>query len=296
MLDNYDCFLCAVGYEKRCVHIAKKMAERVGEARFAIRFRRDEQLSFDENVDYFIGQGFQVIEDINEVNCLDRSEAIALDVSCMSRLMIARCLEAVREASRGRTIGLDVLYATSAFQGSPDDPPVISDISPITHGMSGRLKGSSRPILSVIGLGYEPERAAAILETMGPCGVVVFAPASTDQQFDEAVDRANNQLYGDDVDVPRYRYRVSDPQEAMRMINSVVLRYADEFRVVLLPLGPKIFATACMLTCIKSDGACSVWYPHSGFKAQLVDREASGERIGISCFFEDGVLRVDSYR
>jgi hypothetical protein len=121
------------------------------------------------------------------------------------------------------------------------------------------------------------------MEYIEPARTIVFVPYGENSEFDEKV-RASNALVWHQVpEDARIRYRVDDPFWLFSTLEELVFNASSAGRPILVPLGPKIFATCCLLVASQHPRA-GVWRVSPG------DHGASGAIVSAGKLI---VLRIE---
>lgn len=280
---EYDLVIACCGYESR----SRSMIERkgcLGGRRIALGYGELEELAFSENLRFFGGAGFEffaVSDDQFPRFMRDLlaglegkpNPAILLDISCFTRIRLAQIVEAL--ADRGAYV-LDVFYALAEFSAPSTSEPPNEHLCPVTPYFSGWTGDADRAVGLVCGLGYEQLKALGIMEYIDPFETWLFFPDSSIRSYDDAVEDANTLLLREVAPSNIVHYPVLQGAVLMRQLLALVGAVRQEFRCILMPLGPKIFAFAGLLVgSVFRD--VSVWRASSGRFAQPRDRKASAD-------------------
>lgn len=292
---EYDALLFSIGYEARSVHIAKHSVtakELVG-----CTFRQNRVLAFDDNRSWADRHGVKVVDDVGGTDFIawiaawlesicdhcDHVANVAIDISSMSRLRIAAVVDACRMLRSPAELRVTFLYAPAKFHSSPTGDYVIKYSDPVLETFSG-WHDPARPTAAIVGLGYELERGIGAIENLEPAEAWAFAPLGSDARYREEMRRANELLWellpsGRCID-----YHVYRPFDCFVRLESLTHGLLRNRGVVLIPLGPKIFAlTSLLVSCLHPEAA--VWRVSSGGSGQPTEAEAVGELVGIVAVF-----------
>lgn len=111
----------------------------------------------------------------------------------------------------------------------------------------------------VAGLGYEYGLAVGLINRLEPRLTVCFRAVGHDPRYEEACRIANLDFDfgGNPTEVGSYPIR--NPAVAFDYLENVVYGMSKSFRVVIVPLGPKLFAALATLIAIKNFSIVSVW-------------------------------------
>lgn len=286
---DFDVSIVSVGFEQRCRWVTEckdiKAKRGVG-----LEFGFLADGSYTSNKAFFAQRGFKVINGLGvsavntiveeiRVGCSEKSEvSVFVDISAMSREMIANVVLALKELSRTRAAKVTVAYAPSKYSGPYASAP-IRLASPIKPALAGWSAFPELPVGALFGLGCDPGLALGALQFLEPKKAWVFSPKGIDPQFDKALHSANVHIE-DIFDVTRFDYNISDPSQARGRLEVLLNAIDRDFRVVVVPFGPKIFAWLAIATVVFTGRSnVGVWAFSSKEQAQLVDRSADGPII-----------------
>ena len=120
--------------------------------------------------------------------------------------------------------------------------------------------GNPNPTCVVLGLGFEPDIALGLIEELEPAAVSIWRPTGHEADYSAKIAENNalliEMLGGDDACV---HYDVND---WYGLTNDLVLfldRARDEFKPVIIPFGPKIFACSAIFSAICLGEEICVW-------------------------------------
>jgi hypothetical protein len=198
---------------------------------------------------------------------------VFVDVSSCSRSVLANLLLALA-AHHGRRVVLTCGYAISDFYEPPESELPSNISEPVIGALSGWSHDLSKPPCAIIGLGFEPGRALGSIDYLEVPEVRLFLPQGPDERFEVAV-LAANRLLTEEVGQP-LRYEVGDPEDAFQKLGSLVGGLHPRFRPIIIPLGPKIFATLSMLLALRLFPQICIWRTSAGSGEDVSDRRASG--------------------
>lgn len=296
LLDHYDSLVGAVGYESRCLYVAGNLNSSKSHL---FSYGANAGASVRENemrAERMAGMEVAPIGTIDEFRArvgslaasVRNSHNVAIDISSFDRRRLAILLEsfAVEYGQRpGAT--LDILYTPAEF--SPPSPQLAGrslEAGPIGDRFQGHLRRTSLPLAAVFGLGYEPQRAIGGFELLEPSRAFAFWPESGDGRFEDSLLAANRLLLSIFATNDVLRYPVLDPSDIYYRLESLVSGLAPEHRVVLVPMGPKIFAACCIVLGL-GDGVerPAVWRIGLSGPSLAADARPRGEIVGLRLIF-----------
>lgn len=282
---RHDLVLACCGYESRSRSLVDRRTFG-DERRIAIGYGEREVLSFAENRAAFEACGFEVIPvadaDFREfIEDLLRSvpqadcPSVLLDISCFTRVRLAHIVEAL---SKRRRYTLDVYYSLAEFSPPPEKEPHNEFLGPVTTFFSGWTGEAERTVGLICGLGYEQLKALGIIEYIDPFETWLFFPESSITEYDGCVEDANALILREASTSNIVRYPVMDGSSLMRQLLALIGAIREEFRCILMPLGPKVFAFGSLLVgAIFRD--VSVWRASSGRFAEPREKMASSHQM-----------------
>lgn len=286
---EFDVALVAVGFEQRCRWVTESK-DIFASRGIGLEFGFLAEGSYPFNKAFFEARGFTVIgglgpdavtkivekvtDGLGECDNL----SIFVDISAMSREMIANTVLALREIARKSIITVTVAYAPSKYSGPYAAAP-IRLASPIKPTLAGWSAFPELPVGALFGLGCDPGLALGALQFLEPSKAWVFSPRGIDPQFDKALLSANEHIE-DIFDVTRFDYKIENPSQTRGRIEVLLNAVDRDFRIVVVPFGPKIFAWLALATVVFTNRvSVGVWAFSSKEQAQLVDRAADGPII-----------------
>jgi hypothetical protein len=161
-------------------------------------------------------------------------------------------------------VSVTFIYAPAPYHPPSTKPPFIKAVEPIANEFAGWWTDLQYPTTGIMSVGYEYEKAigaADLLELQDPW---IFLPESFDSRYDSAVRDANTNLLDWSGPDRLLSYPVLDPLGTFGMLESMVAGLIGSSRVLILPLGPKIFALSAMLVGAAYAPDVAVWRVSSG--------------------------------
>lgn len=296
---HFDLRIFTCGYETRASFVAKGLAGG-GAYTIVLDYKCPGVLSYDENwayfneidavtivpIDAFLGLAIQSALS-QAMDKTDKADTVRVlfDVSSCSRSVMATVLLAIAQMN-GPETSVDCVYALSAFDSPPNGelPSHISE--PVVGDLSGWSDDLSKPPCAVVGLGFEPGRALGCIDYLEIPEVRLFMPKGPDKRFESAVLSANAALIAEVSETSVLPYDVVDTLGSYAKLESLIFGLLQNYRPVLIPLGPKIFAAMCIVLAIKRLPRVCVWRTSAGSGAEISNRNASGEVAVFTTVFD----------
>jgi hypothetical protein len=288
----YDLFLAAVGYEARARFVVESLHPRAF-ARLGLAFTHDKVLDFDLNRRALTEHGYEITEQDDENVApwlLDRvlslppnrgTVRLGVDISSLTRKRIAIAFDVLRQSAAllGRSVSTDWYYSVARFSAPPRRFVPNAIAGPVLPAFAGWSIEPERPLVAVVGLGYEEDRALGAVEHVQASETWALRPLSHDPRYDAAVARANSRLL--EAIRPRrvVAYPVERPIDCVGVLESLVYGIIRNENAVILPFGPKILML-CSLLVAHIHPAVAVWRVSAGGAEEPVNRRPSGR---ISC-------------
>jgi hypothetical protein len=292
-LTKPDLFFGAVGYEERSIYtfgiLGRRRASHMfvypngGDTEVKRRVESVERLGARTHVcatDLDFARTFSsVLRGVSN----SRIRSVGIDISSLGRRRIAHIV-AELSAPNALPEGCQVefYYAPGKYQAPQKNPSSSLVADAVTDRFRGALRSLSLPLAAVIGLGYEPFRAIGVFELLEPGQTWAFFPESEDENYESALLSANRLLRNSLSPSSVLDYPVLRPSEAYKRLESLVVNASDDHRIVLVPMGPKIFAVCCLLLGLDSRiPAPAVWRVGERFANHPVPVEPRGQIVGL---------------
>jgi hypothetical protein len=292
---DYDIFIATIGYETRATYIHKQLADRV-KLVVSAPLTRTQSLSFEKNERYFSRKGEVLsgedsyLEELREIihrslhlrRLISSSEPppvrICVDISSMNRQRLADTVRSLHVDSEV-PVDVDWLYAPAKFS------PRLIGSGPVqfNDAISG-FEGWADPVWplhAIVGLGLEGSLVLGVLDDLEPAETWIFEPTGLQDAYDRRIERLNSDVFDVTPVEHRFSYDVTQPFTSFLKLSALIDELTvSERRVVLIPLGPKIFALMCMLVGAGNRADVSVWRLSTASEPP-VDRIATGHILGL---------------
>ena len=142
---------------------------------------------------------------------------------------------------------------------------------------SGYNGDPSKPLCLVFGMGFEAGVSMGIISQLEPSVSYGLWGTGIDRRFDDAVKRANFDFEFPGFSTRILSYSVKDPKGAFELLENVVYGLNRDHRVIIVPMGPKLFTALAALVGMKYLGDVAVW------RVQHSDREQPDSLPGEFC-------------
>ena len=286
-----DVFLTTLGFESRCTTAARRF-EKLSCRKVAFaRSDHPKEHSFQENQVYYSGQGYEIIpveSKVPDVEAVlgeysgDKIQVI-LDSTSMSA---AWYFEIFRWFSEEQNLFMEatlrIVYTMPAFSEHEELRKVKSLKAFMPSGQTDKEKKKTALIL---GLGHEKNIAESIYKKMNPDRLyLLYADPPADKGFVDKVFVNNHALINSVPIRNLIAYPIWNGQDIYQTVIDLVLPLRKEFRIILVPKGPKLLSiVAQLIHLIYPD--ILIYYPKFK-KPPAVDQLPSGEPVVLDVRFE----------
>jgi hypothetical protein len=297
---EYAALVCSVGYERRSGYLPRLLWSRCGQI-WGYGFELHHVHSFDENRMWLMQHGTyfdesdtiyrkhlglqvrHLAESWLELTPTGSTEMtplkLAVDISSMSRDRVAQTILALVD-DVNVALQIDWLYAPGKF--SKDE---LSDMGPVSinralPGFEGWTDDPAKPTACILGAGLEGDLALGAVERLEPAQTWALSPTGYDREYDAEFGRRNRRILASLGDTRLVEYDVDQPFTTILQLNTLVSQLRTDYRVVVVPLGPKIFAlTALLLGRMLDD--LTVWRLSADSNRLPHERIAAGPILGL---------------
>ncbi|MFK0385189.1 hypothetical protein [Agrobacterium sp. NPDC090273] len=283
----FDLLIFAVGYEARARHVAERYHKKT-DLVLGYVFPDGHTLSFDDNASFLEAIGGhrlssnvsirQRLEEITQRTDFAGAK-ICIDVSSLNRGAMASLLAELLDSEFFQNAEITVLYSVAVFAPPPHEELDFLDFSPLEN-FGGWTSNPEQPTALVLGLGYETDHAVGALEFLDPSVTFAFFPIGSDAKFQHQVAKANSSFF-ELISADRViKYPVLSPYQTFWEMRSLILSLSGIARTVLVPMGPKIFSSLCLVSQRMFGDEISIWRASGHSLATARDAQASGEITG----------------
>lgn len=206
---------------------------------------------------------------------------VAVDISCIPGDTMASLFHIIAKHSSRISIKVDVIYCLAKYIDPKPDLSPNETVAPAHPRFAGWLAKPKFPILTIVGLGYEKDKALGAIEYLDASKSFLFIPTSSEEEYEGKVMEQNNDLLITTNPQHIFKYDVHDPVGTIHILNSILLAAKAESKPVLLPFGPKIFFSAALVVALIHPEA-SVWYVSGEKNDVLHDEQDVSSVFGYS--------------
>lgn len=292
---DYGCWLSCHGYESRSVaHLDLLVlnAERRispgfefpvatedndASKRVALARRRLQQAGYETPI--VNDEGFEAVvrRELSRLASAS-SRTLAADISSMSRSRISALLIAFAEyALTDPSCYLDLIYFPASFNSHKHAFEPLESFGPCHAQLSGWPADADLPLAVLLGLGTEPRRADGVVEMLEPDILALYLPLGDETEYTIELQKENRRVLS--VGGEPIHYSLRDPGSLFLSLVATGERLAERSRLVLVPLGPKLFTALSVAAALSIGPEVGVWKASSGRGVGLVDAKAHGEPV-----------------
>jgi hypothetical protein len=267
---DFDLFINATGYEQRASALIRSKC--ILASRFiSLLFQTQKVISFRTNLKVMQNVSATMIVDFakfyrSEFRALidelyerhGRQITVGMDVSSMNRTMIATGLSALF-AFNSKIKSLRLFYVPSAYRTPQLTFSQIEQIGAVTPELSGFDSDPTLPICLVLGLGFEYGTAVGMINQLEPQFTLCLRAVGNDRRFETAVRKANLDFDFSGFNVEISEYELLDATSSYHHIENIVHSLVSNFRVVMVPMGPKVLAAIFILIALRYFGKIALW-------------------------------------
>jgi hypothetical protein len=278
--DKFDIFIYGLGYETRSTRIVSEVtADRV----FAIQLPKTLLHAYQRNVDFAHIRKHRLIsvEALVETelrSAINRKEKVRIgfDISSVNRIILMDVLLALSHQVR-LLDAVEVYYCPAAYSEPDWIMPQIEQLGPINRSFASMASDPTKPLCVIFGVGIEAGLSMGIIDQLEPKLSYCFWGRSINPKFDRAVRRANFEFKFTGFNAETIDYQITDPMGAFSSLESLTYGLVKDYRVLIVPMGPKLFALLAGLLGMTYPGDVAIW------RVQHSKLEAHDAKPGAFC-------------
>lgn len=291
---TFDILIGCIGYEKRSTYVLKNTKDVSIEQRIFFDYSSTNILSYDANfalaseIADVIEPDFNIlIGTLQERLRANPNSKILIDITSLDRVKMARLMSVLfQEYSEIDTIS--ICYSPSKFQEPKSQFDVVNSFGPVIPELIGNNVYGRENLALIVGAGYEYGRVVGAIDTLEPTRIHCFTPTGTDPKFDPAIMKANLDFNFLEQKDALFSYDVGDTFALYYNLRRIIEQDNSTFNVMILPLGPKIFACISIIIAIILHPNIMVWRHSTADPNRpdsINDAEASGMNVSFSFEF-----------
>jgi len=205
---------------------------------------------------------------------------IFLDVSSMDRRTLSLVIYRLLHSLELLSATIYFLYAPAKYREPTTEQLPVDYSGPMNSLLTSAPRDPRFPTILFLGVGYEVGLALGVVEMFEPARVLAFVPRGADKRFDHAVGRINAPLFMDQNYISDIPYNLLAPASTFIELKERVLSLRDSAKIIVVPLGPKIFASMGILLGYLFAPDITIWRISSVVDWLNAEREADGSILG----------------
>ncbi|PID46343.1 MAG: hypothetical protein CSB47_04515 [Proteobacteria bacterium] len=290
-------FIGCVGYESRSIQALKSCPKaQAAPVKLIFDYQCGGKLAYADNIQYVstldarnTGDFSEFLNHLkSEIEQSDGSVELQLDVTSFDRKKISLIIESIFDRS-SLVKSLTISYFPRVFEAPPDELEEVLEFGPISPRFVGEASLGRDSLSLVVGAGYEFGRVVGAIDVLEPEVTNCFYPIGTDPRFEHAIARNNlDFVFLDDPNL-LLTYDLLDAESLYFSLRRLVEVEASQRNVLILPLGPKIFAAVSIVVALVCSPSVMVWRHSTVDTARpdsIADAIASGRKSELTFGFK----------
>jgi len=286
-----ELFITCLGYESRGTTVARAFQSNSCRKIVLENSSIIKEFSYQENSDYFEKQGYEIIRvnsELPDVDALIQSLRgdnihVALDCTNMPPLWYYEFFKWFDENqdADGR-VRMRIAYTMANYVRQPG----IRKVKEVFDFIKDEAKpANGKKTALILGLGQEKNVSDSIFKIIDPDLLYLFyTDPPVEKRFVEKVLVNNHKLINEAPIRNLIAYPIRNGQAIYQSLINTILPLRNEYSIVLIPQGPKIFSVVSMLVHM---GYPDIRIAYPRFKKPpAADREPKGDPVVLDILFE----------
>lgn len=286
-----DLFITGLGYESRSTTVARRFENNSCKKIALENSNVIKEFSYQDNGKYLEQQGFEIIRvesELPDVDAIFQSLSgdtinVAIDCTNMPPIWYYEFFKWFDEKQAGDgSVRMRIAYTMARYVRQPGSRKVkeIFDF----------LKDEVRPangkkVALILGLGQEKNVSDSIFKIINPDLLYLYyADPPAEKRFVEKVLVNNHNLINEAPIRNLVAYPIRNAQTIYQSLINIILPLRNEYSIVLIPQGPKIFSVVSMLIHMGYPDI-KISYPRFK-KPPAADREPKDDPVVLDILFE----------
>ena len=286
-----DLFITGLGYESRSTTVARRFENNSCKKIALENSSVIKEFSYQDNSKYLEQQGFEIIRvesELPDVDAIFQSLSgdtinVAIDCTNMPPIWYYEFFKWFDEKQAGDgSVRMRIAYTMARYVRQPGSRKVkeIFDF----------LKDEVRPangkkVALILGLGQEKNVSDSIFKIINPDLLYLYyADPPAEKRFVEKVYVNNHNLINEAPIRNLVAYPIRNAQTIYQSLINIILPLRNEYSIVLIPQGPKIFSVVSMLIHMGYPDI-KISYPRFK-KPPAADREPKDDPVVLDILFE----------
>ncbi len=284
-------FITTLGYESRSTTVAR-MFENNSCRKIALENRNSiKEFSYQDNSNYLEKQGFEIIRvesEVPDVDAIFQSLSgddidVALDCTNMPPIWYYEFFKWFDDKQTGDgQVRMRIAYTMAEYVRQPGSHKV----KEIFEFLKDEVRpANGKKIALILGLGQEKNVSDSIFKMVNPDLLYLYyADPPAEKRFVEKVFINNHKLINEAPIRNLIAYPIRNGQAIYQSLMNTLLPLRDEYSIVLIPQGPKIFSVVSMLVHMGYPDI-KIGYPRFK-KPPTTDRLPKDEPVVLDILFE----------
>jgi hypothetical protein len=286
---DYDVIVVGLNSESRATNIVSKFHPLGRLKGYLQEGQADDGFAFSDNEKILKTAGYSICRSNNLYDLIKalpekgqtKPLSVLLDISCLYRPTFAEIFIALLKSIDYHDLEITIAYSLAQFTAPVTDEYSNEAIEPVHDSFSGWPSVHSNPTSLIIGLGYERHKAEGASEYLDAGEQWGFIPSSQVKEFLYEVEVNNQNL----ISRLRHkghliRYDVHNAERTFGQLEHVLSELLRTTNPILLPFGPKIFFSLCLLHGVLHPEV-GVWHVTGEKNEAPQDRKPSGMEIAF---------------
>lgn len=291
---NADLFIAGCGYETRSICIPQSLSK-ISSKKIALCFNEHtKEISRPANDVFYKKNNYELYycsgdsaPDYNKIFSPFRKNElkVMIDISVMTRTWYHSILKYINDLSGYDRIILKVVYCPALYS---EPAKVKKKITMTKFSAMDEFRGNSRQKKStalIMGLGNEQKVSQWVYDTLKPERTfLLYADPSLQQEYVENL-FVNNHSLIEAISIKNLKaYPYNNTKEIYTLLIDIILPLREEYDVVIVPQGPKIFSLMAMIFQLSYPDIC-LYFPKIK-RSQLRDRKPFDKTTSLELIFE----------
>ena len=286
-----DLFITGLGYESRSTTVARRFENNSCKKIALENSNVIKEFSYQDNSKYLEQQGFEIIRvesELPDVDAIFQSLSgdtinVAIDCTNMPPIWYYEFFKWFDEKQAGDgSVRMRIAYTMARYVRQPGSRKV----KEILDFLKDEVRpANGKKVALILGLGQEKNVSDSIFKIINPDLLYLYyADPPAEKRFVEKVLVNNHNLINEVPIRNLVAYPIRNAQTIYQSLINIILPLRNEYSIVLIPQGPKIFSVVSMLIHMGYPDI-RISYPRYK-KPPAADREPKDDPVVLDILFE----------
>lgn len=286
-----DLFITGLGYESRSTTVARRFENNSCKKIALENSNVIKEFSYQDNSKYLEQQGFEIIRvesELPDVDAIFQSLSgdtinVAIDCTNMPPIWYYEFFKWFDEKQAGDgSVRMRIAYTMARYVRQPGSRKV----KEILDFLKDEVRpANGKKVALILGLGQEKNVSDSIFKIINPDLLYLYyADPPAEKRFVEKVLVNNHNLINEAPIRNLVAYPIRNAQTIYQSLINIILPLRNEYSIVLIPQGPKIFSVVSMLIHMGYPDI-KISYPQFK-KPPAADREPKDDPVVLDILFE----------